>query len=95
MKAVKIIGDKKLEVIETPIPEVGQGEALVRLKASALCRADLFRYYGNTPFDDDSASSNYTPGHEPCGVVEKVGAGVANVKAGDRVGLFMFVGCKE
>ena len=95
MKAVKIIGDKKLEVIDVDIPKVGAGDALVKLKASALCRADLFRYYGNTPFDDDSASSNYTPGHEPCGVVEKVGEGVTNIKVGDRVGLYMFVGCKK
>jgi len=95
MKAVKIIGDKKLEVIDTTIPEVGPGEALVKLKASALCRADLFRYYGKTPFDDGSATSNFTPGHEPCGVVEKVGHGVSNVQTGDRVGLYMFVGCGE
>ena len=95
MKAVRIIGNKQLKVIDTPVPEIGPRDALVKLQASALCRADLFRYYGTTCFDDDSADSDFTPGHEPCGIVEKVGDKVTNVKEGDRVGLYMFVGCGE
>ena len=95
MKAVKIVGQEKIEVVETPVPEVGPNDALVRLKATALCRSDLYRYHGTTCFDDDSANTNFTPGHEPCGIVEKVGDKVTNVKPGDRVGLFMFVGCGE
>jgi len=93
MKAVKIIGKELIEVAEVPVPQIGPNDALVKLQASALCRSDLYRYHGTTCFDDDSAETNYTPGHEPCGIVEKVGEKVANVKPGDRVGLYMMVGC--
>ena len=53
MKAVKIVGQEKIEVVETPVPEVGPNDALVRLKATALCRSDLYRYHGTTCFDDE------------------------------------------
>ncbi len=92
MLAVKITGKECVEIVETPIPTPGKGEVLVKLKASALCRSDLHRYHGETLFDEDS-ENNITPGHEPCGVVEKLGENVDKVKIGDRVALFLGLGC--
>ena len=45
-------------------------------------------------FDEDN-DNLVTPGHEPCGVVEKIGEHVDRVKKGDRVALFLGLGCGE
>ena len=92
MLAVKIPCKETVKVVEEPVPEPGPGQVLVRMKASALCRSDLHRYHGSNLFDDDD-NANITPGHEPCGVVEKLGAGVTRVKPGDRVALYLGLGC--
>ena len=91
MLAVKIMGKDSIEVVEAPIPEPKEGEILVKLKASALCRSDLHKYHGEKIFDEEQ--SNITPGHEPCGVVEKLGENVNKVKVGDRVALYLGLGC--
>lgn len=92
MLAVKIPRKETINVVEEPVPEPGPGQVLVRMKASALCRSDLHRYHGNSLFDGDD-NANVTPGHEPCGVVEKLGPGVTLVKPGDRVALYLGLGC--
>jgi len=66
---------------------------LIKLKASALCRSDLHLYHGESVFDDTSKSTIITPGHEPCGVVEKLGSHVKCVKPGDRVAIYLALGC--
>ncbi|BDF59662.1 oxidoreductase [Christensenellaceae bacterium] len=93
MKAVKITGKAQVEVQEVPIPEPGEGEVLIRLKASALCRSDLHRYHGVAVFEKEEEGSNITPGHEPCGVVEKLGPHCRLVEPGDRVAIYLAMGC--
>jgi threonine dehydrogenase-like Zn-dependent dehydrogenase len=92
MLAAKITGKETVKVVETPIPVPGKGEVLIRMRASALCRSDLYRYHGEALFDE-SDGAVITPGHEPCGVVEQLGEGVDKVKVGDRVALFLGLGC--
>ena len=91
MLAVKITGKEKVEVHNIPIPAFNNSEVLVRLKASALCRSDLHAYHGEPVLED--TGKMITPGHEPCGVVEKVGASVKYKKKGDRVAIYLAVGC--
>jgi threonine dehydrogenase-like Zn-dependent dehydrogenase len=57
------------------------GDAIVRVKATAICGADLFPYHGMTP----GFESGTVLGHEFVGVVEAVGDGVTAVKSGQRV----------
>lgn len=95
MKSVKIIGKANLEVVDVPIPEPGDGEVLIQMKASALCRSDLHKYHGQAVFEDDDKKENITPGHEPCGVVAKLGPNVKSVKIGDRVAIYLAMGCGE
>ena len=76
-----------------PIPTLGDFDVLVKLKASALCRSDLYLYHGSTVFQDAGKSAAITPGHEPCGVVERVGSGVTRVKPGDRIAVYLALGC--
>jgi propanol-preferring alcohol dehydrogenase len=90
MKAavLKEIG-KPLVIEDVPIPEIGYGEVLVRTKACGICATDLHIVEG----------TGYKPklprvlGHEPSGVVEKVGPGVDSLKPGDRVVPNIFFTC--
>jgi len=92
MLAAKIPSKECVKVVEEPIPSPKKGEVLIRMKASALCRSDLHRYHGENLFDEND-DANITPGHEPCGSVEKLGEGVTKVKVGDRVALYLGLGC--
>ena len=55
-------------------------DALMRLTSTAICGTDLHIYEGRL-----GDGSPMVIGHEPLGVVEKVGSDVANVRVGDRV----------
>jgi len=71
-------------VIEDPRP----GEVLVKVVASGICHTDLvLRDMGVT-------ARPVVLGHEGSGIVEKVGEGVTEFKAGDRVGM-SFASCGE
>lgn len=91
MLAVKIPRQNTIEVVNEDIPTPGEGEVLIRMKASALCRSDLYIYHGKSLFDSDSAQ--FTPGHEPCGIVEKLGSNVKGAKVGDRVAIYLVLSC--
>lgn len=93
MLAAKLPCKETIKVVEEPIPSPDKGEVLIRMKASALCRSDLHRYHGVAIFDEDDEAANITPGHEPCGVVEELGEGVTTVKRGDRVAIYLGLGC--
>ena len=94
MLAAKLPRLETVEVVEEEMPTPGKGEVLIRMKASALCRSDLHRYHGTTIFDEEDEKSAYiTPGHEPCGIVEEIGEGVTKVKKGDRVAIYLGLGC--
>lgn len=67
-----------------PVPEIGINDVLIKIKKSAICGTDLHIY----KWDDWSQNTIKVPmtiGHEYVGVVVDKGAGVRNVKIGDRV----------
>lgn len=92
MKAVFLPGNKKVEIRAVEIPTPGPGEVLVAVKASCICRSDLSLYYGNAVVGGDAAGSCIT-GHEPAGEVVQVGAGVRSFAPGDRVAIYLGIGC--
>ena len=69
--------------IDRPVPL--PGEALVRIHAAGLNFADLLMIKGTY---QDIPPLPFTLGLECAGVVEAVGAGVTNVKPGDRVAIY-------
>ena len=75
---------KPLSIEEVPIPEVGPGQILVKIEASGVCHTDLHAADGDWPV---KPTPPFIPGHEGVGNVAAVGAGVAAVKEGDRVGV--------
>lgn len=58
------------------------GQVLVKVIVSGICGSQLHEINGN------KGNSKFLPhlmGHEGCGIVQEVGAGVKNVKPGDKV----------
>ena len=72
MKALKIIGEKKVEIAEMPKPEVKAGEVLLRLNYVGFCGSDLNTFLGRNTM----ALKPVIPGHEIGATIEAVGADV-------------------
>jgi propanol-preferring alcohol dehydrogenase len=75
---------KPLVLREWPIPTAGPGQILVKTEACGVCHTDLHAANGDWPV---KPTPPFIPGHEAIGRVAEVGAGVAIVKEGDRVGV--------
>lgn len=73
---------KAPELYETDAPSPGEGEILVRVRATALNRADLLQIRGMYPPPPGESS---IPGLECAGEVESLGPGVAGWRTGQRV----------
>lgn len=94
MQGVVLPGNRQLEFREFPVPQPGQGQVLLRMKASSLCGSDLRAIY--RPTDQGHGPEAYRgviAGHEPCGQIETIGPGVKRFKAGDRVAVYHISGC--
>jgi threonine dehydrogenase-like Zn-dependent dehydrogenase len=91
MKALRILGDQRVELVTVPKPEVRDGWALVRLTMSAVCGTDLHHYRADPEEVGDRAHK--AAGHEAVGVVEEVGRGVEGLAAGTRVVVYQHYGC--
>ncbi|HEU4565017.1 MAG TPA: alcohol dehydrogenase catalytic domain-containing protein, partial [Gemmatimonadaceae bacterium] len=76
-------GPDVLELRDLPRPEPGAGEVLVRVRASALNRADLLQREGRYPAPPGAPAE--IPGIEFAGEVAALGEGVARWREGDRV----------
>lgn len=99
MRAVFLLGDKKIDIRTVPDPTPGPGEVVLEIKASGMCGTDL-KYYrakdGASSIGFASASGEpVIAGHEPCGVVCAVGSGVTTALAqiGRRVMNHHYSGC--
>ena len=80
---------KPLEFKTLPDPEPGPGQVRIKVRASGLCGTDMHVWHGHFPIRLPAVI-----GHEPVGVVDKLGAGVTALRAGDRVGVSWHqVGC--
>ena len=93
MRGIIFPGNKMVEIREFAVPEPGPDEVVVKIKASALCRSDLSIYYGNPVVGGTVEQGSIIPGHEPAGVVASLGAGVKSLKEGDRVAIYLALGC--
>lgn len=92
MKAVRLIQPgRPLEAHEIPIPEPGPRDVLVRVKAAGICHSDAHYRAGKSRVDP----LPLTLGHEVAGIVEKTGAEVRRLKAGDRVCVHYLVSCGD
>jgi threonine 3-dehydrogenase len=77
---------------DSPIPEIGKNDLLVRVQAAAICGTDIHIYQWN----EYAASRIKLPllfGHEYAAEVVEVGKNVTNFKKGDRVAAETHVPC--
>jgi threonine 3-dehydrogenase len=85
MKAlVKARPGKGLWMQEVPVPKPGLNDVIIKIRKTAICGTDLHIY----EWDPWAARTIKTPmviGHEYMGYIERIGAGVTNLKPGDRV----------
>ncbi|RXA17614.1 alcohol dehydrogenase [Methanosarcina sp. MSH10X1] len=89
MKAVVYKGPNKVAVEDVDDPEIEHpGDAIIRLTSSGICGSDLHMYEGRTV-----VKPGRVLGHEPLGVIEKVGDAVTSFKKGDRVVVTFNVAC--
>ncbi|HEU0030565.1 MAG TPA: NAD(P)H-quinone oxidoreductase [Kofleriaceae bacterium] len=86
MRAIAISrpgGPEVLTLVERALPEPARGEVRVRVRATAVNRADLLQRMGAYPAPADSPAD--IPGLEIAGEVDAVGDGVQRLRVGDRV----------
>jgi NADPH2:quinone reductase len=76
-------GPEVLELRDIPVPEPSRGEVRVRVRATAVNRADILQRKGRYPAPPGSPAD--IPGLEFAGEVDSVGDGVGDFASGDRV----------
>ena len=79
-----------IEVERRPIPSVGDNEVLVKISVCGICGSDLAAWRGS-----GHKKYPYTPGHEFCGVIERLGSEVTGLQVGERVVINPNLGCGE
>ena len=80
----------KISVEERPVPQIGPGEALLKIGVASVCASDIRVYKG-----EKKARPGVIPGHEMAGEIAAVGSGVREVTPGQRVILCPIIACGE
>ena len=91
MRGLVFLGERKVELREFADPAPGAGDVVVAIRASGMCGSDLRPYRAAA----DPNRPACVTGHEPCGVVAEIGAGVTDQQArvGQRVMVHHYRGC--
>jgi len=80
MKAAVFAGPGRIEIREKPIPAVGPNDALIKITTTTICGTDIHILKGEYP-----VAPGLTVGHEPVGIIEKLGSAVTGYEEGQRV----------
>ena len=91
MKAAVCHKPWDLRIEDVDKPEPGEGQAVVKIKATGVCGSDVDGYTGKHPW----IHHPIIMGHECSGVVDTVGPGAKKVKPGDEVVAEPFFVCGE
>jgi threonine dehydrogenase-like Zn-dependent dehydrogenase len=78
MRGAVLYGPRDVRYVDREDPKiVAPTDVILRLSATSVCGSDLWSYRGV-----DSSTQPTPMGHEYCGIVEEVGAGVKNIRRG-------------
>ncbi|MDP3693069.1 NAD(P)-dependent alcohol dehydrogenase [Bradyrhizobium sp.] len=80
MKAAIFVEPNRIVLDEKPIPEIGPLDALIRITTTTICGTDVHILKGEYP-----VARGLTIGHEPVGIIEKLGSAVFGYQEGQRV----------
>jgi len=89
-KTGKKVTSRPLHLTELPKPEPGPDEILIKISACGVCHTELDQIEGRIK----PPMLPVIPGHQPVGIVEKIGSGVKGFKKGERAGAtWIFSSC--
>jgi len=80
MKAAVFIEPGRIVLEQKPVPEVGPLDALIRITTTTICGTDVHIMKGEYP-----VQPGLIIGHEPVGIIEKLGSAVRGYQEGQRV----------
>ncbi len=80
MRAAVFVEPGRIVLDEKPIPDIGPLDALIRITTTTICGTDVHILKGEYP-----VAKGLTIGHEPVGVIEKLGSAVSGFHEGQRV----------
>src|SRR6476619_5556145 len=80
MKAAVFVERGRIVLREKPIPDIGPLDALMRVTTTTICGTDAHILKGEYP-----VRPGLIVGHEPVGVIQKLGSAVTGFKEGQRV----------
>ncbi|WP_341706951.1 NAD(P)-dependent alcohol dehydrogenase [Halopseudomonas sp.] len=80
MRAAVFVEPGRIELQQRPIPEIGPTDALLRVTTTTICGTDVHILKGEYP-----VRPGLIVGHEPVGVIEKLGSAVTGYEIGQRV----------
>jgi threonine dehydrogenase-like Zn-dependent dehydrogenase len=80
MKAAVFVEPGRIVLEERKIPDIGPLDALVRITTTTICGTDIHILKGEYP-----VRKGLIIGHEPVGVIEKLGSAVVGYREGQRV----------
>ncbi|HTR87092.1 MAG TPA: NAD(P)-dependent alcohol dehydrogenase [Reyranella sp.] len=80
MKAAVFVEPGRIVLEQKPVPDIGPLDALIRITTTTICGTDIHILKGEYP-----VARGLTIGHEPVGVIEKLGSAVEGFKEGQRV----------
>lgn len=89
MKAIVIPKPFEIEIRELPMPQVREGEALLKVRYVGICGADVASYTGNQPF----TTYPRIPGHEFSAEIVTIPENDRGLKPGDIVTCNPYFNC--
>lgn len=104
MKSARITGPNEplvVEEFEKPTPKDSQ--VLVKVKSAGVCHSDLHLWEGGYDLGDGTfmkvtdrgVKYPVTPGHEIVGTIEELGSSSQDLKKGDQVLVYPWIGCGQ
>jgi L-iditol 2-dehydrogenase len=89
MKAAVLYSFNDIRIEDIPVPEIGPGEALVKMRACGICSGDVMPWY-------IEKKAPLVLGHEPAGEIVALGEGAPpDFKVGDMVFMHHHAPCME
>lgn len=89
MKTLVITQPGKIEIRQAPVPEIKDGEALLKVLYCGICGADVASFTGNQPF----TTYPRIPGHEFSAQIVEIAANDSGLKTGDIVTANPYFNC--
>ncbi len=91
MRALVYTQPGELRIEDLPMPRIDAHDALLRVRATGICGSDLDGFLGRSK----KRIPPLVLGHEFCGEVVEIGAGVTSVSPGQQVAVYPLVSCGQ